>query len=126
MRTTASIAAALGAAATLGLAACEQGGTSTAEMKTAAIEHARQELGLAANVPLNATVWVGPEQHREQAVLCGTVSDETPGTRVPPKRFAATGDPIEWLIFEDAHDAMIPAQPDKFPEWGRLCGRGRS
>lgn len=108
--------------ASLGLAACESGGTSTSEMRTAAIEHARQELKLAADVPLQARVWVGQEQHQDQTVMCGTVSDSTAGTTVPPKRFAATGDPVRWLIFEDAHDAMVTAQPDKFPEWQRLCG----
>ena len=113
-------------AAILGLVACESGGTSTAEMRTAAVEHARQQLGLGADVPLQATVWVGPEQHQEQTVLCGTVSDSSPGTRVPPKRFAATGDPVRWLIFEDAHGPMVTAQPDKFPEWQRLCGSDKS
>lgn len=112
-------------AASLGLAACEDGGTSTSEMRAAAIEHARQELKLAANAPLEATVWVGAQQHEDQTVMCGTVSSSG-GTVMKPKRFAATGDPINWLIFEDAHDAMVTAQPDKFPEWQRLCGPGPS
>jgi hypothetical protein len=91
-------------------------------MQIAAIEHARQELGVAADVPLQARVWVGPEQYEEQTVLCGTVSDRTPASRVPPQRFAATGDPIQWLVFEDAHNPLITSRPDKFPEWQRLCG----
>lgn len=115
----------LGAAAVV-LASCEGGGTSTAEMEAAAIEHARQELGLAADVPLQSTVWAGQGEDREEVVLCGTVSDQRPGTTVPPKRFAATGDPIRWLVFEDAHDAMVTAQPNKFPEWERLCGNGQA
>lgn len=109
----------------LGVAACEGGGTSTSEMRTAAIEHARQELNLAADVPLQATVWVGPQQHQDQTVMCGTISDSRSGTAMSPKRFAATGDPVKWLIFEDAHDAMVTAQPDKFPEWQQLCGSGQ-
>ena len=111
-------------AASLSLAACESGGTSTSEMETAAIEHARQELRLSAEVPLQARVWVGSQQHEDQIVMCGTVSDSRTGTAVPPKRFAATGDPIKWLVFEDAHDAMVIARPDVFPEWERLCGTG--
>lgn len=106
----------------LGLAACEDGGTSAAEMEAAAIDKARQELRLAADAPLQAKVWVGAEEHEGETVLCGTVSDPNPGTRIPPKRFAATGDPIRWLIFEDAHSPMVRTQGDKFPEWGRLCG----
>ena len=113
-------------AAALGLFACERGGTSSAEMRAAAIDHARQVLGLAADVPLEATVWVGPEQHEGETVLCGTVSGTSPGTRVPPKRFAATGEPVRWLIFEDAHDPMVRTQPDMFSEWQRLCGGDES
>ncbi len=108
--------------ASLGLAACDDGGTSTADMRAAAIEYTREELKLAPAVPLEAKVWVGPERHDDKIVLCGTVSDVTPNSRMPPKRFAATGDPINWLVFEDAHDAMVSAQPDKFPEWQELCG----
>lgn len=110
-------------AAGLCLAACnDSGGTSTAEMKTAAIEYTREQLKLGAQVPLDAKVWVGQEHHDDQLVMCGTVRDTTPASRVPPKRFAATGDPIRWLVFEDAHDAMVISQPDKFKEWLQLCG----
>ena len=112
-------------AAALGLAACESGGTSTLEMRMGAIEHTRQELKLGADVPLQATVWVGPQQHQNQTVMCGTVSDSRAGTAMSPKRFAAVGDPMKWLVFEDAHDAMVTAQPNKFPEWQQLCGSGQ-
>ena len=104
------------------VAACDPGGTSSAEMEAAAVERARDELGLAADVPLQAEVWVGRGQHEGQTVLCGTVSGSAPGSKVTPKRFAATVDPVDWLIFENAHASMAPSQPDKFPEWRRLCG----
>ncbi|MDQ3246632.1 MAG: hypothetical protein M3Q52_07050 [Pseudomonadota bacterium] len=107
--------------AVLGLAACEDGGTSAAEMEAAALDKVRQELRLAADAPLQTKVWVGAQEHEGETVLCGTASDSTPGTTVPPKRFAATGDPIRWLIFEDAYNPMIRTQGDKFPEWRRLC-----
>ena len=109
-------------AAALAVAACDPGGTSSAEMEAAAVERARSELGLAGDVPLEAEVWVGREQHEGQTVLCGTVSGSGPDKSVRPKRFAATGDPVDWLIFEDAHASMVPSQPDKFPEWRHLCG----
>ncbi len=111
----------LAAASSLG--GCETGGTSTTEMKAAAIERARQEAGLAANVPLEATVWTGVGQHDDQIVLCGTVSGESGATRIA-KRFAATGVPIRWLAFEDAHDPMIRSQPNKFIEWQQVCADG--
>lgn len=111
--------------ASLSIAACERGGTSVLEMEAAAKDHTRQELGLAADVPLQATVWVGRGDEKEETVLCGTVRDERQGTPVRPKRFAATGDPIRWLIFEDAHAPMTRSQPDKFPEWQQLCGSSR-
>lgn len=106
------------------VAGCERGGTSTAEIREAAINYARQEMQLPADAPLEAKVWVGQQQHQDQTVLCGTVSDPSAGAGVAPKRFAATGDPINWLIFEDAHDPMVTSQPNKFPEWQRLCGVG--
>lgn len=102
-------------------AACEGGGTSTREVKAAAIQHAKQELRLPASEPLEATAWVGQNDEREGLVICGTVSGKGSGSRVRPQRFAATADPIRWLIFEDAHDPMVASQPDKFPEWRRLC-----
>lgn len=115
MRTLAAIAA-------LSLVAgCESGGTSTREVKAAAIQHAKQKLRLTANTPLEATAWVGQNDEHEELVICGTVSDKGGGSRIRPQRFAATADPIRWLIFEDAHDPLITSQPDKFPEWQRLC-----
>ncbi|MBA2772219.1 MAG: hypothetical protein M3428_03375 [Pseudomonadota bacterium] len=120
MRASPITIAALGAVI---LGGCESGGTSTREMEAAAIAHARQELGLAETVPLEATVWIG-EPREGQTVMCGTVSDRSPGGGAPPQRFAATSDPVNWLIFEGAHNAMVPSQPDKFPEWQALCGRG--
>ena len=104
------------------LSGCEEGGTSTIELRQAAIDKARQELGLAADVQLEATTWAGAE-HEDQVALCGTVSGTGNGGQVQPQRFAATGDPIRWLVFEDAHDPLLTSQPDKFPEWERLCAK---
>lgn len=106
------------------LAACERGGASTREVREAAIDRARDELQLADNVPIEARVWVG-EPLDDDMVVCGTVSSKGDGQAMQPKRFAATTEPIRWLVFEDAHDAMIRSQPDKFYEWAQLCPTGR-
>lgn len=111
-------------AISLMLCACESGGASTAEIEAAAIERARDQLQLAASVPLEAKVWVGTGTVDGQPVLCGTVSDRSSGSGVPPQRFAAVDDPIEWLVFEDAHAPTTPSQPDKFREWGSICSGG--
>ena len=108
------------AAASLAVA-CERGGTSTREVRAAAIQHAKEKLRLPASAPLEATAWVGQTDEREGLVICGTVSGKGSGSGVRPQRFAATADPIRWLIFEDAHDPLVASQPDKFPEWQRLC-----
>ena len=105
----------------LAAAGCETGGSSTEDVRQAAIEHARAELGLAADAPLEATVWAGQEYEGEITV-CGTVSGGN-GAAVAPQRFAASTDPIDWLIFEDAHNPIVTSQPDKFPEWSQLCGQ---
>lgn len=105
----------------LPLCACGQGGTSTAEVRSAAIDRAREELRIGGDIPLEATVWVG-QPHEGEVTVCGTVSS-TGAARVRPQRFAATTSPIRWLIFEDAHASTVPSQPDKFPEWSRICGR---
>lgn len=107
------------------LIACDSAGTSTAEIKAAAEQRARQQLKLPADTALHSTVWVGHEQYEGATVLCGTVSGEGQGTSVKPQRFAAIGDPVQWLAFEDAHDPMIGTRSEKFPDWGRYCGKGQ-
>ena len=112
-------------AVTASLCGCESGGTSTREIEAAAVQRARQQLRLPASAPLEAKVWVGSEEFDDQPVLCGTVSGAGSSKgRVRPQRFAATGDPINWLVFEDAHAPIVRSQPDKFQEWGRLCSDG--
>jgi len=110
--------------ATMILAACAQG-PSTDELKTAATERAAQELRVPAS-SLESTVWVGNGERDGKTVLCGTVSDKTPGSSVSPKRFAATSEPLHWLVFEDAHDPIVASNPNKFAEWGQLCGEGKA
>lgn len=109
----------------LAVAGCERGGTTTEEARAAAIEKARQELGLSSDVPLEATLWVGLEEYEDQPVICGTVSGQGSGTRIQPQRFAGVGEPVRWLVFEDAHDALLSSQPDKFVEWQRVCSKDR-
>jgi hypothetical protein len=113
----------LSLALVLPLAACGGGALSTKDMEQAAKEKARADLHLAADTPLEAKVWVGQPKDG-QTVYCGTVSDTTSGTMVPPQRFAATPEPLRWLVFEPAHEPMIASQPDKYAAWGNLCTGG--
>ena len=107
--------------AALALAACADNGMSTEEIRLAAIERARQELGVPADTPLEATVWTG-EEYDGDVVVCGTISDQTAGaSNVVAQRFAASTEPFRWLIFEGAHEPMVISQPDKFPEWAIIC-----
>lgn len=119
MRVYCSLAA---AAHLILLAGCDSGGTTTREVRQAAIERARQEFQLPADAPLEASVWAGQPRDGE-TIVCGTVSGGG-SAEFRPQRFAASTAPLEWLIFEDAHDAMVQADPDKFPEWSALCGTG--
>lgn len=107
------------------VAACDQVGASTREVKEAATERAREELGLPSTVPLETSVWVG-QPFRDQLTVCGTVSsaDAAEAQGITPQRFIATTDPLRWQVFEDAHNPVLPSQPDKFPEWSQTCGVG--
>ncbi len=105
------------------LLGCNSADTSTREVREAAIEHARQQLNLPADTPLEARVWVGKPREGELTV-CGTVSGQGASSAVTPQRFAAATDPIEWLLFEPAHAPTVRSQPDKFREWPELCGPG--
>lgn len=107
---------ALGAA----LAACGGDGASTREMQAAAVERTRAELGLSVQVPLEAKVWTG-KTHDDELTYCGTVSSSREGVAVPPQRFVATADPIEFLVFENAHARMVQTGEDKFVSWAALC-----
>ena len=104
------------------MVACDSGGMSSDEVRTAAMEKAREEFNLADNAPLEAAVWTGTEYDGEGSV-CGTVSSA--GGRMPPQRFLARLEPFEWLVFEGAHERMIQSQPDKFAEWERYCAASR-
>ena len=108
------------AAALAILAACDQGGTSTEDVKEAAAERAREKFGLPAGAPLETTVWTG-EPFADDVTVCGTVSSAG-AQQIRPQRFIATLDPFRWQVFEDAHSPMIPSQPRKFPEWSSICG----
>ena len=96
---------------------------STAEVRQAAIERARSEFKLPADAALKAEVWVGQEYDGGLSA-CGTVSGE--GAAMRPQRFLAATEPFRWLVFEDAHDPMVAAQPNTFPEWGRYCSGEQS
>lgn len=95
---------------------------TTEEVRQAAIDRARQEFGVSGDAPVEASVWAG-EQRGGETIVCGTVSGGD-SAQFRPQRFAASSDPIRWLIFEDAHDAMVRPDPNKFPEWSALCGTG--
>lgn len=103
-----------------GLAACSAA-VSTQDVERAAMDRARQQLGLEAGTNLDAKVWTGKE-HDGDLTYCGTVSSQEGAARaIPPQRFAASGDPLEFLVFEDAHAPMVTSQPDKFVSWEQLC-----
>jgi hypothetical protein len=113
----------IAAAALLAMvAACDQGGTSTEDVKEAAAERAREQLALPADMPLETTVWTG-EPYNGELTVCGTVSSAAAGTQqIRPQRFIATTDPLAWQVFEDAQSSIIPSQPGKWPEWSKICG----
>jgi hypothetical protein len=117
-----SIQVVLAAASLTTLAACDQSGTSTEDVKEAAAERAREQLGLPADAPLETSVWTG-EPFAGELTVCGTVSSAG-AQQIRPQRFIATTDPLRWQVFEDAHSPMIPSQPGKFPEWSQTCGAG--
>lgn len=99
------------------LSGCDTGGASTTDVRQAAIDEARDKLGLAANVPVEARVWTGTEYDGEPSV-CGTVSSAD--SQMPPQRFLARLEPLEWLVFENAHSPMRGDQ-NKFPSWQKYC-----
>ena len=115
--TTAAISLVL----SLGLAACGEDGMSSREMEQAAIDRARQELKLAADVPLEATVWTGKPVDGE-VTYCGTVSSpKHSAVPVVPQRFAALSDPLRFELFEPAHEQIVQSRPDMFRSWAELC-----
>lgn len=105
----------------LGLTACGNR-LSTAEVKRAAIDRARQEQHLSPSAQLKARAWVGKDYHGQTAV-CGIVADMN--GKSPAQRFAATLRPFRWLIFQDAHGAVYDSRPQKFADWGLLCERAK-
>jgi hypothetical protein len=111
-------------AAIAGLSACGDEAVSTREIEQAAIERARQELRLPAGTALTATVWTGAERDGE-LTYCGSVGSGPGATPIQPQRFAAHGDPIEFFIFENAHDADPASQPGKFESWSAVCGNAQ-
>lgn len=106
------------------LTACRGNAASVTDIKAAAAERARERLELSTDTPLASTVWAGGREHEGEQVICGTVSDPAPGSRVRPQRFAATDRPLRWLVFEDAHDPMTVSRGEKFPDWVLYCGEG--
>ena len=113
-------------AASAALSACGDEAVSTREIEQAAIERARQELRLPASTPLKATVWTGAERDGELS-YCGFVSSQVgAATPIPPQQFAAHGDPVEFFIFERAHDVDVTSQPGKFESWTATCGNAQA
>ena len=105
----------------INLAACGGTGTTTQDVQVAAIERARQELSLPADVPLTATVWTGRERNG-QMTYCGSVSStDGAASAIRPQQFAAHGDPLNFFIFGDAHQTDPQTQPGKFENWSAVC-----
>ncbi len=103
------------------LAGCDDPDVSTREVELAAVQEARQRLGLAQDAPLKATVWIGREADGKMS-FCGSVeSEDSASTRIPPQQFAAHGDPLTFFIFGDAHRIRPQAQPGKFENWTAIC-----
>ena len=112
-------------AALVGLAACD-GGVSTQEVEQAAVDRAREQLGLDRETQLESRVWTG-KQHEGELTYCGSVSSAESATApIPAQRFVARGDPLEFLVFESAHEPMVTSQPDKFASWEQLCAGQRA
>lgn len=109
----------------LSLASCGDEGASTTDVKQAAIEQVRSKFGLDPAVPLEARAWTGHERDGELTV-CGTVSGTGQSPTIPPQRFLATLDPLEFLVIEGAHDRVVVSQPDKFAEWAPLCANAQA
>lgn len=106
------------------LAACESGGTSTAEAERAAEQQVRERFGLAADAPLETEVFVGTPLDGE-TILCGTVQGAGGASAFPPQRFVARTDPARLLKFQAA-DAPTPSTaPNMFVEWDNHCGGER-
>ncbi|MDQ3074221.1 MAG: hypothetical protein M3Q88_01220 [Pseudomonadota bacterium] len=103
------------------IAACDTTELSTRDIERAAVERARERLGLGQDVPLKATVWVGREADG-QISYCGSVEGESGATtRIPPQQFAAHGEPLSFFIFGDAHRIVPESQPGMFENWTALC-----
>ena len=103
------------------LTACSGEALTTQDIEAAAIERARQELSLSADVPLKATVWTGRERDG-QMTYCGSVSGaDGASSSVRPQQFAAHGNPLTFFIFGDAHQADPQTQPGKFENWSAVC-----
>lgn len=103
------------------LAACGGKGTTTQDIEVAAIQRARQELSLSADVPLMATVWTGRERDG-QITYCGSVgSKHGASSSIRTQQFAAHGDPLTFFIFGNAHQTDPQTQPGKFENWSAVC-----
>lgn len=108
------------------LAGCDDADVSTREVERAAVEKARQRLGLGRDAPLEATVWVGREADGKMS-YCGSVQSEKGATApIPPQQFAAHGDPLKFFIFGDAHKFQPQSQPGMFENWTAICAGTQS
>ena len=101
------------------LAACDSGGTSTADAERAAEQQVRERFGLAENAEMETTVFVGTPRDGE-TILCGSVRPAA-GASFPAQRFIAETDPARFLVFEQAGSLTPPSQPNMFPEWEVHC-----
>lgn len=104
--------------------ACCEVGVSTHEIEQAAVDRARSQLGVGKDQPMEATVWIG-EERDGQISYCGSVRAREK-LNMRPQRFLAHVDPIEFVIFENAHDPDFRSQPGMFENWTAVCGDERA
>lgn len=102
------------------LAACESGGTSTAEAERAAEQQVRERFALPADAQFDTDVFVGTPLDGE-IILCGTVRSAGGGNAFPPQRFVAKTDPATFLKFQAADAPTPPTAPNMFVEWDEHC-----
>lgn len=78
----------------LATAACgNSDAASTRVIEGAAVERARQELGVGANVPLKATVWTAGKRTANSPYAAPLSSPDGAATPIRPQQFPAHGDP---------------------------------
>lgn len=111
----------IAAMAPITLAACSEG-LSTAQLSAAAKERIAAKLGLSADAALFTNIFVG-EEIDGQRMLCGTVEGtRADGVRVIPRRFIASAEDGEWMLFVPVPDENLSVDAsDDYITWQSTC-----